>query len=232
MLLAAPGQLVSVSRLASDPRASAMAAEAQGFHANGGSAEEVVFLRPDLVLAGRWTTRATVQMLQRLGYRVEIFDPVTSLDGARNNILRMGRVLGQTDKARAVIDEFDQRRAALTVRSGKRPRTVFYLPYGATAGADTLAGDLITAAGMDNLAQDGAHLSMEALVLADPDLILVGRPYAGHARAQDYARHPALRGSGALREIPDGADWTCETPHLMDALRALRGLRDDWLAAP
>ena len=57
MLLAAPGQLISVSYLAQDARSSAMAEAAQGFEMNHGLAEEIAFLRPDLVLAGRYTTR-------------------------------------------------------------------------------------------------------------------------------------------------------------------------------
>ncbi|WP_417719913.1 ABC transporter substrate-binding protein [Salipiger sp.] len=226
-LLAAPGQLISVSPLAHDPRTSALAAEMADLPRNDGSAEAVVLRRPDLVLAGSWTTRATVQLLDRLGYRVETFAPVTSLDTARANMLRMGELLGREAEARAMVADFDTRRAALTAPAGRRPRAVYYMPYGTTAGADSLTGDLLNAAGLDNLAPPSGHLSMEELVLSDPDLILVGRPYAGHARATEYASHPALQATGALREVADGTSWTCETPKLLEALATLRAIRDE-----
>ena len=44
LLLGAPGQLVSVSRLAHDPRSSAMAREAASFPANHAHAEEIALL--------------------------------------------------------------------------------------------------------------------------------------------------------------------------------------------
>ena len=64
MLLAAPGQLVSVSWLAADPRSSTMAAEAARYPANHGLAEEIFLLSPDLVLAGSYTARTAVDLHQ------------------------------------------------------------------------------------------------------------------------------------------------------------------------
>ena len=52
MLLADPGQLVSVSHMALDPLSSAMVEEAEAFTINRGGAEQVYLMRPDLVLAG------------------------------------------------------------------------------------------------------------------------------------------------------------------------------------
>ena len=53
LAVAAPGQLVSVSELARDPALSAMASRAAAIPSNRGRAEEVLALRPDLVLASR-----------------------------------------------------------------------------------------------------------------------------------------------------------------------------------
>ncbi|EPX82179.1 ABC transporter substrate-binding protein [Salipiger mucosus] len=229
MLLAAPGQIAAVSKLSRDPRTSSMAEAARDYPVTGGAAEAVVLLEPDLVLAGRWTTRATVQMLERLGYWVETFDPATSLADARANIERMGALLGREDRAAEVIARFDARLAALRETPEARPRAVLYQPHGATAGPGSLADDILASAGIENIG--GGTFAMEELVLAEPDLILVGEPYGGHARATEYRRHPALRATGALREVPDGADWVCETPHLLDAVATMRALRRDWEAA-
>src|SRR5690606_31042246 len=50
MLLAAEGQLISVSDLAADPRMSSMADKAAAYHENHGRAEEIYLMRPDLVI--------------------------------------------------------------------------------------------------------------------------------------------------------------------------------------
>lgn len=46
MLIAAPGQLVSVSHVARDPVSSALAEQAQAYPVNHGSAEEIFLLAP------------------------------------------------------------------------------------------------------------------------------------------------------------------------------------------
>ena len=89
MMLAAPGQLVSVSDLAADPHSSAMAETARAYPVNQGRAEEVYLLAPDLVLAGAYPDPATVQMLRRVGLRVEQFDTARSLGDTRDRIAQM-----------------------------------------------------------------------------------------------------------------------------------------------
>ena len=66
MMLAAPGQLVSVSYLARDVRSSAMAAQAEAFAINRSRTEEIYLLEPDLVLGGTFSTPGTVSMQLRL----------------------------------------------------------------------------------------------------------------------------------------------------------------------
>ncbi|WP_317616335.1 substrate-binding domain-containing protein [Paracoccus mutanolyticus] len=63
LAVAAPGQLVSVSELARDPALSAMASRAAAIPSNRGRAEEVLALRPDLVLASSLGDAATVRLL-------------------------------------------------------------------------------------------------------------------------------------------------------------------------
>ena len=63
MLIADKDQLLSVSAIARDPQSSAMVKEAEGFPVNHGQAEEIFLQKPDLVLAGVYTTRATVGLL-------------------------------------------------------------------------------------------------------------------------------------------------------------------------
>lgn len=90
MLLAKPQQLLSVSYMASDPESAVLHEMAQNYHPNHGLAEEIFLMKPDLILAGTYSSPATTSLLRRLGFQVEQFAPETSFDDVRENILRMG----------------------------------------------------------------------------------------------------------------------------------------------
>lgn len=227
MLVAAPGQLVSVSMLAADPRASAMAEAAGAIPANRGGAEEIVTLRPDLVLAGRFSDPATIAMLRRLGIRVELFELTTRLDEIPGQLRRTGALLGREARAEALVAAFEARRAALAPGPGPRPVAAIFHPNGYTQGGGTLSDDILAHAGFDNLAarlgrRGGGRLALEDLILADPDLLIVSRPYPATSRAEEVVGHPALRALQAARD-PEytGPDWTCGTPHVLDAVERL-----------
>ena len=236
LLLAKQDQLIAVTTLASDPQSSAYPDLASTLPAHNDSAESIIRLNPDLILAGTWTTRATVQLLQKLGHQVEIFAPATSLDQARANLARMGALLGQDETARALLHKFDARLDALTSSPARtRPSAVIYQARGYISGTNSLPGDLLRLAGMDNIAQrrglsHGGSLPIEALIFDNPDLILIAPPQKGHANATELLRHPALTKASHVKTLPNGADLTCETPRLLDALEKLVTMRQNWEA--
>lgn len=229
MLLAAPGQLVSVSHLARDAMASAMAGAAQAWPVNRGGAEEIFLMRPDLVLAGSEAAQTGVAMLRRLGVRVELFAPERSFADVRANIVRMGEVLGREGAAAGMLANFDSRLAALRAAAGgPRPRAAVYHANGFAPGTGSLAHEMLRAAGFANIAAargiaGGGHLPLEVLVMERPDLVVTGPRYPGASRGEAVLDHPALAG---LRSAPlADARWVCGTPHLLDALAELVALR-------
>lgn len=230
MMLAAPGQIASVSWLAADPASSAMADEARRLPQNHGQAEEIFLMQPDLVLAGSWTAPATVSLLRRIGLRVEVFDTEADLAGIRRNILRMGEVLDRNPEAAAMLADFDADLARLTPPASSAPRAAIYAVNGYTSGSGSLAGQIVALGGYRNIADElglsaGGTLPLEMLLTSAPDLLILGRRYAGHARAQDLLDHPALR--AALAKTPavtmSDPDWVCGTPGILRAAESLRG---------
>jgi iron complex transport system substrate-binding protein len=228
MMLADPGQLISVSDLAADPNSSAMAEAATAYPVNHGRAEEVYLLDPDLVLAGAYTARATVEMLRGTGIEVVEFAPASSLDDTRDRIAKMAQVLGHEARGAALIDAFDARLAALSRTGPDRPRAAIYHPNGYTLGRGTLSDDILQAAGFNNLAgemglQGGGTVPLERLVMAAPDLLISGTPLPGASRSEALLEHPALdrlRATRAGLRITS-PDWICGTPHALDAVDRL-----------
>ncbi|SEH62487.1 ABC transporter substrate-binding protein [Paracoccus alkenifer] len=230
MLVAAPGQLVSVSYLAVDPMASAMVAQAETLPVNHGLAEEIAFLRPDLVLAGRYTTRVTVDMLTRLGHRVEIFEPENSLDDIRANLRQMGRVLGREARAEALVAQMDAELAQIAAAAPPvRPETAIYYSSGFTSGAGSLGNTIVETAGLENIAPRlgmgaGGVIPLEALILAGPRLVVRGQTYQGHSRGEEMLRHPALEAmlTPPRAQAETRPEWSCGTPLTVNAIRALQ----------
>ena len=230
MLLAAPGQLVSVSHLARDPQMSAMVAEAAAYPPNRGRAEEVYLMRPDLVLAGTYDG-PPVAMLARLGVPVVTLAPPTSLAETRAAIRTIGQALGRAPAAEAMLAQFDARLARLAHPAGEgAPLAATWGPNGYSAGAESLAGDVLKTAGFALLSErlgmaGSGTVPLETLVLADPALIVTGRRFPGASRAEETLTHPALTHLHARRiEIPD-ADWACGIPQVLDALATLAEAR-------
>lgn len=237
MMVAAPGQLHSVSYLAFDPRGSAMAEEAKNYQINRGLAEEIYLMQPDLVIAGSFSTRATVDMLKRLGIPVAVFNPAYGLEEVRDRLREMGHVLGREDVAQALIDDFDTRLDVLRAESGKRPSAALYYANGYTSGDRTLAGQILAAAGFENAAVEagfasGGILPLEVLAMLEPDALITGRRYPGASRSEEILDHPivqALRENSASGTITD-RDWVCGTPFVLRAIEGLSEVRQDMLA--
>jgi iron complex transport system substrate-binding protein len=233
MLLAGPGQLVSVSRLAADPMSSAMPEAAQAYPLNSGHAEEVFLMRPDLVLAGTYSDPAAVAMLRRLGVPVEQVDLTRRLDEVPARLRQVGRALGRDAMAETLVARFEADLARLAPGDEPRPVAALYQANGYTPGADTLADDILGRAGLANLARllnrtGGGRLALEQLVMADPDLLILSRPYPKTSRAEELLAHPALRALPAARDPAfSGAAWVCGTPKVLRAVTEMAERRQD-----
>lgn len=211
MLIAAPGQLQSVSWLAADPSVSLMPDQARAVGLNHGSAEEVFLQAPDLVLAGTWSTGPTTEMLRRLNLRVETMPPAQSIADVRAAITRMGALLDRPARAAQVLADFDAALAAVPMAAPRSATT--YGANGYTTGPDTLSGDIMRHAGLMLLPQaSGGPLALEQLVMAAPELIVTGSRYPTPSRAEAVLDHPAFAAIPAARiSVPD-RDWICGLP--------------------
>ena len=96
-------RIVSVTYLATDPVISYLADRARGLPKNHCLAEEILPLKPDLILAGAFTSRPTTPLLRRLGYRVIEFKMADNFHTLQENIIKAGEVLDESEKARRLV---------------------------------------------------------------------------------------------------------------------------------
>lgn len=230
MLIADDSQIVSLSEISTDILSSAMAAEASKYHQNNSGAEEVYLLQPDIVLAGIYTAKATVNMLESLGIRVEKFEPANTVEQIIGNIKRTGQLLGHTARANTLVTKFESRLEELTMGINNRPRAALYYANGYTTGKNTLAGQILDLAGFSNIASEvdihwGGTLPLELLITSKPDVIITGTTYPGSSRSEEILKHPALK---PLRHVSStDANWVCGTPHILKAIEDLQTIHPD-----
>ena len=106
LLLAAPGQLVSVSRLGADAHETVLAARAQGLAINRGRVTDVVGLSPDLVITSGGDPNAAATA-KRLGLAVLELPQPETLVQVRANVRAVAAALGRKAAGEAVIARMD-----------------------------------------------------------------------------------------------------------------------------
>lgn len=225
MLIASEDQLHSVSVLASDPGTSVLVKQAARYVANHALAEEIFLMEPDLVLAGTFSPRATVELLRRLGFRVEEFAPARSFDDVRENLIRVGELLHRQQKAGELVAELDRGLARLRQAKPSGKTIALYDANSYTTGTGTLADEIFRAAGLTNIAEKlgvagTVRLPMELLIMARPDLIATSyRDYGAPALAQENFVHPAYLTLGAEANLVDVPvpNMICGAPFTLEA---------------
>jgi iron complex transport system substrate-binding protein len=229
-------RIAAVSHLAADPKVSAAAGRARHLPSTRGEAEAVLAFDPDLVLAGTYSTPATVALLRRLGRRVETVPLASDIPAVHALVRQIAAAVGAVARGEALVADMERRIAAATgaVRPGaKRPTALVYQVNGLASGPGSLADAVLAAAGFDNLAARwrlgaGGQVALETLVAGPPDLLVLTGPVDEYrtAVAANLA-HPALaavRRERASLELP-WRHWLCGTPHIATAIEALSAAR-------
>jgi iron complex transport system substrate-binding protein len=233
-------RIAGVSFLAADPSMSQLHREAARIPAVRGSAEEILALEPDLILAGEYSTAATVELLRRLGHRVEIVPMATSFNQIRDVVRLMGTLTGEGERATNLITAFDARLAEVKARAvvrsqGPRPRAVAMQVNSLASGEGSLVNEVLAEAGFDNVARNAkvgpaGRMPLEKLI-ADPPEVIVRANAASDFRTVlgDNLRHPAFRALEATRpsvHIPMN-EWLCGTPRIVEAVERLAVAREE-----
>jgi iron complex transport system substrate-binding protein len=227
--LADRDQVAAVTYLARDPRGSTVASEAASIPWTRGLSEEIVALRPDLVIAGAFTTRTAVGMLRRVGFPVLELGVPTDFDGVREQIRTVATALGHPERGSAMVADFDARLSKALPAQPTHLRTLVMRPNAFTVGPGSLGDAILRAAGLVNVAAEigrdrFGQVPLEAAALADADLIVLDAAQPGTPSLADaLLRHPvlaALARQGRTVSIPNRL-WTCPGPQIADVVARL-----------
>lgn len=144
--------------------------------------EKIIALGADLVVAGGTglTQGAAVDQLRRANIPVLVSYP-TTVDDSLASIRQIGTAVGLADAAATLADSIRSQIDQLTViasTADSRPRVFYEIDAQGgifTPPADSIYGEMFGLAGADLISGDANYsISLEELVAADPEVILLG----------------------------------------------------------
>ncbi|HKX23078.1 MAG TPA: ABC transporter substrate-binding protein, partial [Rhizorhapis sp.] len=202
-----------------------------------GTAEEVLAMRPDLVLAGPHVALSTIHALERQNIRLLRLAVPESVEESKAQITELSTVLDVPQRGRRLNAQID---AALT---RARPRDKQFVPAliwqggGMVPGAHTLADELLRRTGFRNMSsvyglQQWDVLPLEHLLARPPRVLFSAGGAAGDR--DRMLSHPAIRRLShriAVREYAPRL-LHCAGPSMIDAVTRLSEVRRSFKIQP
>lgn len=233
-------RIAALSHYARDPQRSTISEAARHLPITYETAEEVVALRPDIVLTSRHSAIATRNALKRVGIRFELFDVPDSVEESLAQIRQVARLLGAQREGEAMVARIQAALDAARLPPNEPPLTAaIYQPGGLSAGANTVVGELMELTGLGNIAarygvEQYRPLPLEVLISSPPDVLLVGETSPGSPmQAEKVVRHRALRAleSQMTQAVFPARLLYCAGPTMVPAVAALVHAREEAWAA-
>lgn len=207
---------------------------AQAIESIGGisnlNVEKIVSLKPDLVISGSMIPQKSSLQLDKMGVPIVCVIEKQDFEGLYENISKIGQLVGREQAADSLNKQMRLQAAQVAKEMseknrGVEPKGVYYVvgfgPTGNfTAGGNSFINDIIAMAGGRNIAADikGWSYSLEALMQADPDYIMIRREdSATFCKTAPYNKLSAIR-NGRIIAIESGT-IDLQVPRNIDAIR-------------
>ncbi len=191
--------------------------------------EQILSLRPELVLSSSMVQQKNVQQLEKMGVPFVSIIEKQNFDGLFGNIEKIGQLTGRKESADSLNNLLHKQLDEVLDSIGPiaNPRTAYYVVgFGAggnfTAGGNTFINDIITMAGGLNIASDvqGWSYSLETLMQKDPEFIIIRtEDSATFCKTQPYNRLSAVK-KGNVITIESGK-LDIQGPRNIEAIRIL-----------
>jgi iron complex transport system substrate-binding protein len=222
ILLANPQQVVSVSYLSQDPLESPLWRSARRYRANRGSLEDVLTLRPTLVLTMGGGGHATRMLAARLHIQALDVPYANSLDDVERNLRTVAAAFGDDERAKPWIAEIEKLRRTAPA---KATDAIWVSGRGDTLAPGSLGDQWLRLAGFEQRLLSGGRVTLETL-LTSPPKVLIRSNYRSSQMSggTQWLEHPIVRHAGTRQIVTDGRRWTCMGPLMIPEIQRLRSL--------
>ncbi len=167
LALAGRDQILALSK-DSERGFSYLRAEAAGIPKVRTAAEDVIALKPDVVVRSYGGDPRALSLYTRFGIRTVQIGIANDVDGTAGVLREVAAAIGQAARAEEIL----ARQPPQAMPSGQK--ALYVTPGGVSAGADTMIDSIMTRAGVENanLATGWTSLPLERLLLDPPTLML------------------------------------------------------------
>lgn len=225
-----PERIASVTYYSRHPSNSYQWPQAAKVRINWGTVEEVLAEKPDLVLAGTYTTPAARSLLKKLGWPLLEVPPAADFNEIRAVTRQVAHALKEDAAGETLIAKMD---STLRELDATRPTQIIRVAAwgegGSIPGKGSLFDAILSAAGGVNIAaafDGGAYTSfdVEQLIAAHPDILAYASDVADTPGLNtESAQHPLIRKMYSGRSVTyPGALYSCGVVESADAAVALR----------
>jgi iron complex transport system substrate-binding protein len=227
--LAPPRRIAAISHYSQEADESSIPLDvARRYRGIAGTAEEVIALKPDLVLASSFTPNDTLAAYRRLGLKVLLLDSPTTIAASREQIRTVAAALGERVAGDALIARIDGAVAAAAPKGAARPSALLFISGNLASGGPTLLGEMLGRAGFGDSGRafgltQSTPLSVERLLAHPPQVILDPDP---GSRTASLRRE--ILGKAGYRVVEarfPRALINCGGPTIADAMTRLAAIR-------
>ena len=185
MDLVTPDRIAGLSHLSDDPGISHIT-DRSGQIKNklkGNNAEQILALKPDLVLIADWWSPAVLQTLRDMGIAVYAFKTPYRVNDVKETVKEVAEAVGEKEKGEAINQAYEKKIKAVQARlakftAGPARKVITIAGMGAFGIKGSLYDDMCNYVHINNCQRDlkidkNAMLPKELIVQADPDIILI-----------------------------------------------------------
>lgn len=193
--------------------------------------EKVLSCNPDLIISGSMVPKKVVKQFEDMGVPLVCVIEKQKFDGLFENIIKIGELAGcrkATDSLKEkLVKELADAHPAGQDNVGDRATCYYVVGFGSggnfTAGGNTFINEIIQMAGGRNIAEEseGWTFSVEALMNADPDFILIrAEDSAKFCQTEPYTRLSAVK-KGNVITMRDGM-LDLQVPRNIEAISIIK----------
>ncbi len=232
--LADKRQIASVSRYSHDKRASSIPlALALQFPATSGTAEEILAMRPDLVVAGSHVAIPTARALKRLGIPLIKLSIPQSVAESQQQISELAEIVDRPQRGVRLNKKISAALVRAKPADDENIPALIWRSGGLVPGDGTLPDELLRRTGFENVSKSYGLkrwdiLPLEHLVARPPRLLFSnGGEVKDEGQGDRMLSHPILKRLSHRITISDypARLMHCAGPTLIDAVTTLSAAR-------
>jgi iron complex transport system substrate-binding protein len=195
-----PDRIAAISHYSRDPAASSIAPEvARKFKVNNGTAEEIIALRPDLVIADSFTSPSTREAFARAGVKTLYLGWVSTIDASKAQVRELAAAVDAVPAGEAMVSRIDAAVSAAHTDAPPVP-ALLWIGGNTVSGGGTLLDEMMVKAGFSDHAahyglQQTGYLPIEHVVVDPPQVMLV----PDHSGRDASSRAAQMRGWALAR---------------------------------